>query len=230
MKCCILDVKVEIFVVFPPMEKNEAPIVMTVPISSQAGLQHFCKLHRGSLTNSTDIMATYKTLVPNGTYKFIGAFYKANVNDTRRRQVDDKVLEFESALVVKNFVGGDAHIHPNVVFYDEKKIPQLELDAVVHLGGEGVANSTVYIIEAAFSPKEKEVQVLIDKVARFRTFAQEDVHFKAVTEIIPVLAGRHWLQSTAKAATAAKRLRVIPSAGGYQVVRGLHVLVKRMVK
>ena len=229
MKCCILDMKVEIFVVFPPTEKNEAPEVRNFRISSEADLRKFCTLHKGSLANKTDI-ATYETLVPNGTYKFIGAFYKANVNDTRRRQVDDKVLEFESALVVKNFVGGDAHIHPNVVFYDEKKIPQLELDAVVHLGGEGVANSTAYIIEAADSPQETEVQSLINKVAKFRILAQHDVHFKAVRNIIPVLAGRHWLDKTMMAAKAANQLRVVPSAGGYQVVRGLHVLVKRMVK
>ena len=214
----------------PPTEKNGEAEVIRVPVSSEKDLETFCKVHRGSLSSSSNTIATYKNLVEDGTYHFVGAFYRAVVNDTRRRQVDDKVLEYESALAVKIAVGSDAHIHPNVVFFDDNKKSVMELDAVVHVGGEGVANSTAYIVEAAYSPQETEVKVLSDKVERFKKLAANHPHFKAVSNVIPVLAGRHWLQRTVDAATAAKQWRIVPSGVGYQVVRGLQFLVKRIVK
>ena len=171
-----------IFVVIPPTAKNGEAEVIRVPVSSEKDLESFCEVHRGSLSNSYNKKATFKNLVEDGTYHFFGAFYKATENDTRRRQVDDKVLEFESALAVKNIVGSDTHIHPNViVFVDDSNQSVMELDAVVHLGGEeGVANSTAYIVEAAYSPQENEVKVLSDKVDKFKKLAAANHHhFKA---------------------------------------------------
>eukprot|EP01033_Poteriospumella_lacustris_P011538 gene11538-8221_t len=106
----------------------------------------------------------------------------------------------------------------------------MELDAVVHLGDEGVVTSTAYIVEAAYSPQENEVKVLSDKVEKFKQLAASHPHFKAVNSVIPVLAGRHWSQRTVDAATAAKQWRVVPSGAGHQIVRGLHFLVTRIVK
>jgi hypothetical protein len=223
--------KKNIFVVVPLTEKNGEAEVISVPMSSEKDLQRFCKLHRGSLVNSSKTMATFSTLVEDGTYQFFGAFYNASENGPRRRrQVDDKVLKFESALAVKTAVGSDAHIHPNVVFVDDRHQSVMELDAVVHLGGEGVANSTVYIVEATNAPQENESKVLSDKVETFKRLAANHYHFRDVNSVIPVLAGRHWSQRTVDAAKAAKQWRVVPSGAGYQIVRGLHCLVKRIVK
>ena len=171
------------------------------------------------MKNSADAIATFANLKSDGVYTFFGAFYKTNENDSRRRQVDDKVLEFESALAVKKELGPFAHIHPNVVFLDENGNRAMELDAVVHVGEENVPGSTAYIVECSYSPQLGEVQRLAEKVDRFLKFSKKDKHFESVTNVVPVLAGRHWTSDTMKAATAANQWRVHPSGAGYDVVR-----------
>ena len=216
--------------VIPAIEKNGVAEVVTVPITSEDELKDFCRDHRGSLKDSANVKATFKTLKDDGTYTFFGAFYKANENDTRRRQVDDKVLEFESAVAVKKVLGENAHIHPNVVFKDAEGKTTMELDAVIHVGGENIPGSTAYIVECAYSPQMNEVKVLADKVTKFKVLAKTHNHFRTVTDVVPVLAGRHWAIDTVNAATAAKQWRVFPSAAGYQVVRALHTVTKRVIR
>ena len=82
-----------IFVVIPAMEKNGVAELVTVPITSEVDLGNFCRDHCGSLKDSANIKATYQNLKVEGIYTFFGGFYKANENDIRRRQVDDKVLQ-----------------------------------------------------------------------------------------------------------------------------------------
>ena len=213
-----------IFVVIPATEKNGVAEVVTVPITSEVDLANFCRDHRGSLKDSTNIKATYQNLKVEGTYTFFGGFYKANENDTRRRQVDDKVLEFESAVAVKNMLGINASIHPNVMFKDAAGKTTMELDAVV------VDAGAAYIVESAYSPQINEVNVLKDKVSKFKAMSKFHKHFRNVTKVVPVLAGRNWAIDTVKAATAAKQWRVLPSAAGYQVMRTLHTVAKRILK
>ena len=121
-------------------------------------------------------------------------------------------------------------VHPNVIFFDQEKIPIMELDTVVHVGGETIRDSTAYVIESAYSPQPKEVQVLIDKVAKFTALAKTDPHYQTVTKVVPVLAGHQWPDATVKAASAAKVWRVLPSGSGHQIVRSLHTAVRRMLK
>ena len=208
--------------------------VVTVPISSEEDLKDFCRDHRGSLKYMKDkenIKAKYKNLVQDGVYTFFGTFYRANEDDSRRRQVDDKVLEFKSALAVKNVLGENVHIHAYVQFYDKDKKSTMEIDAVVHVGGgEFEEESTVDLVESAYTPQHTEVKVLADKVRKFQKLAKTNPHFKRVTKVVPVLAGRHWLPATVQAATAAKQWRVASSAAGYQVVRSMYTMVRRVVK
>lgn len=217
--------------VVPATEKNGVATVVTVPISSEDDLTEFCRVQRGNLKNSSEVKATFKNLVVDGIYTFFGAFYTANENDTRRRQVDDKVFEFESAVAVKKVLGENARLHPNVVFKDaEGKTATMELDAVIHVGGENIPGSTAYIVEYAYSPQMNEVKVLADKVTKFKVLAKTHNRFRTVTDVVPVLAGRHWAIDTVNAATAAKQWRVFPSAAGYQVVRALHFSAKRFLR
>ena len=60
-----------------------------------------------------------------------------------RRQVDDKVLVFESALAVKDVMGANAHIHANVKFFNGNDLlkPAMEIDSVFRVGREDCQNS-----------------------------------------------------------------------------------------
>lgn len=220
-----------IFVVSPPVEKNDVPTISKIRVQSQEDLDKFCSINHGWLVDSKSERAMFSNLIEDGTYTFAGSFYKATENDVRRRQVDDKILEFESALAVKSSVGPNCHIHPNVTFFDDKNKKKLmEIDAVVHVGGEDVPESVAYIIEASYSPQLSEVESLANKVRKFKELAPKHPHFKSVNSVVPVLAGRHWPKTTMDAAVAAKQWRVFPSGAGYQIVRGVHMLAKILKK
>ena len=96
----------------PPVEKNGVAETETVPIHSQATLDNFCGLHRGSLKGSDNVTATtFEGLKSDGVYTFWGSFYKAIESDRTRRLVDDKVLEIEGAVAVKNVAGLPPRAH-----------------------------------------------------------------------------------------------------------------------
>jgi hypothetical protein len=104
------------------------------------------------------------------------------------------------------------------------------LDAIVHVGGETIYNSTAYLVEASYSPQVNEIQILTEKVKKFKKLLPRDKHFKTITNVVPVLAGRHWGGPSVKAAEAAKLWRVAPSAKGYEVIRSFHSLVIKILK
>ena len=115
-----------------------------------------------------------------------------------------------------------AHIHSNVVFKSEHNATIMQLDAIVHVEGEGISGSTAYVVESSYhSPQLKEVQELKKKAAMFELWAKSDAHFESVTKVVAVLAGRLWPIETVDAAIAANQWRVQPSAAGYSVLRNL---------
>ena len=69
----------------------------------------------------------------------------------------------------------------------------MEADNVV------VDNSTAYLVECAYSPQASEIPLLFDKVQKFEELAKTDPHFASCTKFVPVLAGKHWEPSVAKA-------------------------------
>ena len=146
--------------------------------------------------------------------------------------MDDKVFEFESAVAVKNAIGGTAHIHSNAVFMDQSDPPKtaMEVGAVLHEGDESLPNSVAYhLVEASYSPQPGEVEVLEQKASKFMILAKFHPHYRTVTTVIPVLAGRHWTEETIRAASHAKLWRVQPSGLGYQIIRSLHYFVRKRV-
>ena len=210
-----------IIVIIPVTEKYGVPEIVQVPISSEEDLTFFCQVHEGYLKNSANMTATYKNIETDGVYTFYGSFYSAIDNESRRRQLDAKVLECESVLAVKKELGPFAHIHRHVVLLDENGNRTMELDAVVHLEEENVPGSTACIVECSFSPRLGEVQRLSEKADRFLKFAKRDKHFGSVTSVVQVLAGRHWTNETLLAASAANQWTVQPSGARYDVVRVL---------
>jgi len=188
----------------------------------------------GNLKNSNNVNATYENLKPNdyGVYRFYRAFYKANENEVRRRQVDDKLLELESAVAVKNEIGGNIRIHSNFIFkiVDNSKDKSVEIDAIVCDDVELLDDSNnVCIVEAAYSPQSREVNILTGKLSKFMAYAKTDPYFRNVSHFIPVLAGRHW-SNEMTSARAAKQWIVRPSGTGYEVIRALHTVARRIMK
>jgi hypothetical protein len=179
---------------------------------------------------------SYEQLVEGATYVMGGGFYDAMEDDKTRRKSDDKVLEVEGAEAVKQHVkvseGGDVHLHLNVQDFIKKggSGQSMEIDGVVvHHGNQNTADSTAYVIESAHAPQEGEVQKLLQKVEKFKVFAQSSDHFCSCTKFVAVLVGKNW--SNAKTVNKCSLMnvwRVQPGGGRFQVIRSFAVLLRRM--
>jgi hypothetical protein len=106
----------------------------------------------------------------------------------------------------------------------------VEIDAIVCDDVELLDDSNnVCIVEAAYSPQSREVNILTGKLSKFMAYAKTDPYFRNVSHFIPVLAGRHW-SNEMTSARAAKQWIVRPSGTGYEVIRALHTVTRRIMK
>jgi hypothetical protein len=71
----------------------------------------------------------------------------------------------------------------------------LGVDAIIQHG------STAYLIEAFDSPKPYEVENFTLAVIDFQQNKASSHHYKTVTSVVPVLAGRNWFEETDEATT-----------------------------
>lgn len=167
----------------------------------------------------------------DGIYYFVGGHYQALQERRLRDQVEDKVLELETALAIRNELGPTAHLHPSCIFYDEKLNPIKEIDGVVvHVDDAFSQESTAYIVEAALSPQLNKVGKLQSTVQTFMTLAPRHEHFKMVTRFIPVLGGRHWSSEVITKSQQAGQWRVSPSGAGYIVSRVFSTCCRRSLR
>ena len=127
-----------------------------------------------------------------------GEWRDAMRNDKKDRQTEAKVLEVEAGGSVQRELGGNAHRHMNVIMMNDKNEILMDVDSVVvHVGGQDVANSAAYVVEAAQSPQPREVDVLLRKVERFKKLTPTNVHFKkSCRTFVPMLADRNWPNET----------------------------------
>jgi hypothetical protein len=214
-----------------PTEKNEHTRLIHCKVSSSNDIHKLCAIHRGSLVDAADSSITnYVDIVDRETYSFAGAIYDATKKDLVRRQTDDKVLEHEGAVAVQEYVRSlghsNVHTHHAEKFYGEDNEILMEVDAIVHVGGEKVKSSIAYLVEAAYSPLPTEVDVLENKVRRFIEYSRSHPHYKTVKTVIPVLVGRRWFSETLDRAKISKLLIVKPNGSGYSAIRLFSTFVK----
>ena len=128
-------------------------------------------------------------------------------------------------MAVRDEVGLNSRLHENLIFEHNGK--KLEVDGiVVHKGGKDIANSTAYVIESQITPSITRIDNLIDKVDLFRSYISTSDHFRSVTHVVPVLAGKKWNQDVIDNCARKNIWRVTPSGRSYKVIRAFHTLLK----
>ena len=210
-----------------PSDTNESGVDMrTRMFENQNDFTQYCRAHNGSLCLYERDLC-YKDIVDGGVYAFGGAYFRASFNESLYRQVDAKVFEHESALSVQSYVGQkDAHIHSNYIFSQDDKVS--EIDGIVHVGGQNILNSVAYVIEAQLNPPLSKIDKLLKKVSLFSKHIPNSEHFKSVTNVIPVLAGKHWSPELDKKCVEKNIWRVCPSGLGYKVIRSFSTISKML--
>jgi len=135
--------------------------------------------------------------VYEGMRKFsAGQLYSA----TQRNNVEDKLLEVAAASSVRAAKGANAHEHSVKLSFSKEdgKTAWLEIDALVHVGGENIPSSSVYIIEASFQARAGKVDQLRRNVAVFKTLLDKKdkqvEHYLTVpsSQVFGVLAAKKW--------------------------------------
>jgi hypothetical protein len=215
------------------VDKDEIKEII-VTFRNEADYKEYCRDFEGRARRRDDVIGCdvvllYEDLKDGGVYKFGGELHRIVAEDKQHRQVDAKVFEHESILAVQSDIGEDAHVHQNVILKDHNSTR--EFDGIVQTRGENVPDSTAYIIEAQISPPLETIETLQNKINFFEKCCPSSPHFKNVTKVVPILAGKHWSKEVINACTAKGIWRVTPSAGnGYKIIRSLHTLLRKVIK
>ena len=141
------------------------------------------------------------------------------------------MLEEESKSAVMKLLGKGAHIHPIRELRDESGQLSMEIDGVIiHEGGHNVVNSSVYIVECGFNPTLQKVQDLLPRLENFKGLIKHNPHFSTTTNFYPVFGARQFSPAVNEFCKRNSIWQVRPSGGGYEVVRNLSTLVRRILK
>jgi hypothetical protein len=206
-------------VLIPPSDKGLSAIHTPVTFTSDNDIYAFNRNEYSSVTDMKGRRMRYADLVEDGMYTLSGGLLEATRNGAIRAQAEDKVLKLESGLSLCRELGPLSHLHSNVVFHDANGSPLAEFDAVVHVGGQDVPESTAYIVEAQFSPPLTKIDKLLKKADLFSTNLLSLPHYSTVTTVIPVLAGRHWKPDVIKQCISKGIMRLEPSGAGLKLIR-----------
>ena len=219
-----------ITVIFPALEKYESPEEKKYTFETKQDYRDFCNIEKGALFDGDSSMS-FNNLKSGAVYLMGGGFRKSILTDTNRRQAEAKVLEVECGLATQRTAGGDAHIHSGVMFKGADGKDVMELDNVlVHSLKENIPNATAYIVECTYSPQQKEVDILLNKVETFKKLAPANEHFRNCTKFVPVLGGRNWPKATLDLCTSKKVSTVTPTGMGYKLNRAFCTLLRRLPK
>lgn len=220
-------------VICPALEKGDEIVIRTYTFANAEEYTKDIKDTEKGILEKDGKTLQFCDLVDGGVYTLGGGFRNAILNDTRRRQADDRVLQVECGQAVKLACGAEAHIHYEAVFQSAGDLPAMELDnVVVHSHKEDTPDATAYIVETSFSPQPKEVDILLKKVENFKLRAPTHPHFKNCSAFVPVLGGRKWSQATLDRCKKDNIAKVVPSGMGYKcsglqrAVRGLCTMMR----
>lgn len=207
----------------------------TITFNAQFNLDKFMAMHKGYLYRSFDsksrILNELDQLEDGGTYVLGNPYFDAIANERQHRQVEAKVLEEESKSAVIKFLGKGAHIHPIRELKDESGNSLMEIDGlIIHEGGHNVVNSSVYIVECGFNPALQKVQDLLPRLEKFKGLVKHNPHFSTTTNFYPVFGARQFSPAVNEFCKRNSIWQVRPSGGGYEVVRNLSTLVRRILK
>ena len=205
----------EIYVVFPPMEKNDYPTTFLIPILNNEELRDFVNVHRGNLVDKTGIKVRFQQLQNEGVYTIFGPYYMGLMNDPRTPRVRDKMREVNTLLTVKNELVGHRQLYFNVMVYGDT-----HNEILMHKEDLDAENSTVFICESAYEPVTADIDILKVKATKFEGLIKSREHFRSVNQVVPVLAGHTWAPDTVSKAQAAGMWTVRTGGDRYRVIRG----------
>ena len=171
-----------------------------------------------------------ENLIDNEVYMIRSQSVHPRGLQKQRRLVDNRVLEREATLAVKDFLGQNAHEDYNVTTKKADDKTENEYDVVVHNGNETIANSEVYIIECTYSPTHETVKKLLTKVELAKSSVPSQLHFSTTSNFIPVLGGRHFTKEIDNMCKTKNIWQVKPSGNGYCVHRNFSTVARRFLK
>ena len=195
-----------------------------------------------SVTGVIKCVQEFDDLVDDYVYYLFNDYYNDVLDNSARARVEDRVLEDQLSLALVDYLGGNAKVHRNIKFMDEKRKDFVEFDrvVVVHGGGEDVSDSVANVLECSLSPQVKDVQQLLDKVEVFKLHVPTTTQFRSVGTIVPVLGGRMWSKEVIQECRAKSEARVLrgmspivrmqPSGKDYKVIRGFATFARICLK
>jgi hypothetical protein len=216
---------------YPSRTKSDQFNTDTLTFGSRESFhRYWSDMHVGFRDPDTDeVIYSYDELVSGRHYFAAGPRIKAERDQRTTEAFDAADLERRAALVVNTAVGGSAMIEPNIKFKaleigadlkPTEKVLDYQFDAVVVHACDTTKAITAYIVESARSPQKEEVNELLRKVTAFKLWAATSDRFKAVTEFVPVLGGRHFPAETILECITRRVSRVAPSGADYEWIRG----------
>jgi hypothetical protein len=211
----------DIYVVFPPADKDDFATTFLVPLTDNVELRDFVSIHRGNLLDKTGIKLRFEQLKNEGVYTIFGPHYMALTNDARTQKVETRMQEVNALIAVKNDLEGTRELFFNV------PISGFNPNAVL-LHEVSTEETTAYICESTRSPTDNDIDTLTDKAVKFQLLAKNHEVYSHVNKVVPVLAGHNWLPGIAQRATEAKLWRVQTTKSNYQVIRSLSTLVRKV--
>lgn len=206
---------------------------------SNEDLRLFCRRNDGYMFGSDDLdVLTFHTLVDGQTcnfHHFDDERDSKDLSEVRMVEGWDRELAEEATRVMQSALGDSAHMRSGVVYPDPSTNlpPVFQLDGVVvvHVGGESVAPSTVFVLESERFPTEDRVSALLHKVDLFKKYAPRMPLYRSVSNVVPVLAAHSWEAKHMEqcAAKGVSRVQPRPAGSGYQFVRQFSTLAKRII-
>lgn len=201
--------------------------------NNQEAVDKFLDREHGYLLNAAgETIGLFELLEDGATYRLTGSYWNIVQSKRDREQADSRIFELEIFRTLQNEFGKGAHLHENYKFTENNK-DVAEIDAIVHLGGEGINNSSAYIVECTYTPQLGDIKMVNSKVDIFKKYYLKDQHFKSVNvnNIFPVLAGKKWEPNVIDAVKNAKNiLRIGVSGSRFQIYRDFTTLIMKSIK
>jgi hypothetical protein len=205
--------------------------VTAVSLRNQAEFQSYCDRERGSIKSNDTIINNFCDLQDGHTYLIDGGYWNTVTNDMQRQQAEDTQLKRETTLIVNSSIDSpNTHIHNNyIIKKDDTTL--VEYDGLIHIGGNDIPYSKVYLIECQYNPPISKIDKILDKVEIFKSHIADSDHFKSVTNVQCVLGGRIWDPKVIARCQEHKIWRVAPNGlFRYTLHRNFVTLCKRLLK
>jgi hypothetical protein len=82
-------------------------------------------------------------------------------------------------------------------------------------------------MECGYNPNLSKVKKTLERMEKFKLLAKNEVHFKSATKFFPVFA-KLFSSEVSNFCKSNKIMQVIPSGGGYQLIRNFSLLIRKL--